>query len=182
MNIALSFAQFKMEDDPKLPQLASENEDCQICYETFLDQGDDDEETGTLRNPKERLGVEGCEHRFCRECLTNHCKHAISVREIPIGCPASASDQCENVLPESQIQDLLCGPDSMPQYGSIPRKSTDNQDSVDWIRFQHFRRMLQDPSLVSCSQCLELMSKEENQTHGGSENQLTCPFWRRTPR
>jgi hypothetical protein len=54
------------------------------------------------------MGVEGCEHQFCRKCLTNHYKHAVSVRKMPIGCPTSASDQYGNVLRESQIQDLLC--------------------------------------------------------------------------
>jgi hypothetical protein len=162
-----------MEVDTKESCTASEQEDCPICYDSFIDQ-ESDEETGKYRNPKGRLGVQGCGHDFCRECLTNHCKHAISARDIPIPCPASASNQCENVLQESQIQELLCGPD-VTLYGSISDETSDNHGYTDWIRFQRYQKMLQDPSLISCSCCVELLSKEDNQTFGGAENQLTCP-------
>jgi hypothetical protein len=151
---------------------ALQEEDCPICYESFVNH---DGETGTFDSPKERLAIQGCDHEFCRECLTNHCKHAISVREIPIRCPASASDKCENVLPEPQIQELLCTGSDVAKYGSISDQTSVDLGSADWIRFQRFQRMLQDPSLISCARCSEPMSKEDNSTLNGDENQLTCP-------
>jgi hypothetical protein len=132
----------------------SKSEDCPICYETFFDAGGD-EEIGN--NSKERLLVQGCDHEFCRACLTEHCKHAVSVKDIPITCPANAEHDCENIFQEEQVKDLLCRLD-MTQYG----------------RFQTFQRMLQDPSLICCSKCDQLVCKNENQTNI-SVNQIACP-------
>lgn len=153
---------------------ASDQEECPICYDSFIDRGHD-EETGHSPYLKEKLCVEGCRHEFCRDCLTNHCKHAVSVRAIPIPCPANASEKCNNLLQESQVAELLCV--KKPAiYGSITDEVSEKNDSVDWIRFQRYQRMLQDPSLLSCSRCLELFSKEENQSFDVSENQLSCPY------
>jgi hypothetical protein len=149
----------------------SKSEDCPICYEKFLDTGGD-EEIGNYS--KERLLVQGCDHEFCRACLTEHCKHAVSVKDIPIVCPANAEHYCENTFQEEQVEDLLCRLD-MPQYGSIPSSvSLGSAGTTDWDRFQKFQLMLQNPSLICCSKCDQLACKNENQT-STSVNQIACP-------
>jgi hypothetical protein len=149
----------------------SKSEDCPICYETFFDAGGD-EEIGN--NSKERLLVQGCDHEFCRACLTEHCKHAVSVKEIPIACPATAEHDCENIFQEEQVKDLLCRLDTT-QYGSIPNGvSFGSAATTDWDRFLKFQRMLKDPALICCSKCDQLFCKNENQT-SLSVSQITCP-------
>jgi hypothetical protein len=107
------------------------NEHCPICYDSFTlssttkSAGEDDDqhdleaqeknsiETTTLQDPKERLTIQGCRHDFCRECLVSHCKHAISVKAIPITCPAaSVQHACETLLEDDFIKDLLLQRDS----------------------------------------------------------------------
>jgi hypothetical protein len=143
----------------------SEDECCPICYENFFKQGLDEEAQACFRNTKECLRINGCQHKFCRNCLTKHCEYAVSIRDLPIKCPANVSDKCENTMGEEQIQDLFCSPEAV-EYGSI---------STHWTRYQRFQQLLQDPSLICCSRCVEIVSKDENITQGGYEDELTCP-------
>eukprot|EP00980_Cylindrotheca_fusiformis_P019915 scaffold7017_cov134-Cylindrotheca_fusiformis.AAC.10 len=132
-----------------------EDECCRICYETFAKQEELDVEAAEtcFRNSKEPFQINGCDHRFCRGCLTVHCNYAIVCRETPICCPASASDKCETYLSEEQIQNLLdCSKDAAEE-GSIPS---------DWTRYQRLEKLRKDPSLISCSRCLEVLSKDDN--------------------
>ena len=141
-----------------------EGESCAICYEDFFTDVEIDDPS--LPTSKECLFVQGCQHKFCRECLKNHCKHSISTRDIPIKCPATASDKCENTLAEDQIKDILL---------RSPQHSHDESSSEDWIRFQRFQQIAENPSLISCCRCQEVVSLDENKTQGGFDNQLTCP-------
>lgn len=197
--------------------MADTDYDCPICYENFAtieksqdpanndaDHVDDDchnVELGQIgKTENERCTVTGCNHAFCRQCLTNHCKHAVSLREIPIRCPASASEQCHNVLCEAQIKDLLCTGSNPPpaNYGSMEEDTTattqskdnNNDDDNDgnkestatsqypyWNKFLRFQKLLQNPSLIACSKCDQLLDKNENHTttNQGHPNDRTCP-------
>lgn len=265
-----------------------EGNECPICYEEFDDDDqvcltidpvkqeddEDDEEMGrskkpsaatatatatAKRTPRQKLNVIGCQHTFCRECLTNHCRYSISVRDIPISCPAKASDQCTNTLQEKQVQDILLNQnqnqcpvdengkeiiainneattrttttpekddtgtsnalsgsastisttvsvsstsssaekglsakpssnDSSPAIKTTTTTSstptttstastrtrssptTDDSNNDDWIRFKRYNRMVQDPTLVSCTRCSALFTKEEGQEQYKHEN------------
>lgn len=143
-----------------------EEERCPICYETFFKR-DLDGGVGAETRPRherEALPVDGCQHKFCRDCLTNHCKYAVSNREIPIGCPASASDKCENILDQEQIQELLCSIEAA-ESGSI---------TTDWTRYRRIQKLQQDPSLTTCARCDEIVSKDKNLAQGGHDNELAC--------
>jgi hypothetical protein len=166
-------------------QVSMENEseenpiaDCPICYETFSDQLElGCQEDDSLKCQRERLRLDDCGHEFCRECLINHCKHAVSVRGIPICCPAaSAAVDCPVVLPERLIEELLCDP-SASQYGSMSNTHTHEnlETSREWHRYLRFKRLIEDPTLVSCTRCHELMSIHDNRTLDGEENKLICP-------
>lgn len=157
--------------------------DCSICYENFVAN---DLEKGDAM--KERLEVDGCDHAFCRECLADHCKVAISSREIPIRCPASGSEKCTNVLKEDQVKTLLCdcegedGSEKAPStYGSIGERDKERQDGLasgksHWTEFQRFLRKLQDPTLISCTRCDELFSSESPRVQRTHSNDVSCPF------
>lgn len=164
--------------------IMGQQNDCSICYEAF---GAIDVETGF--KIRQRLKVEGCDHDFCRECLTEHCKHAISVREIPIRCPASGgADKCRNVIQDIQVKSLLCGDDddnreySPACYGSINKDDTTRQhheilpDAIYfWTQFQRFVRRLDDPTLLSCTRCDEQFRPRENDMSQGHPNDVACP-------
>ena len=144
--------------------------DCPICYESYASP---DLELGVEATSKERLEIDGCDHSFCRECLTTHCKHAISIREIPIRCPAGGSHNCENTIPEDQVKKLLFGKENDPiedQFDSLASNSS------YWQQFQRFLRMLHDPSLVSCTKCDELVSRDTSSSTetAAHPNDLTC--------
>jgi hypothetical protein len=156
-------------EEPSFKDSTSKSEDCPICYEKFFDAGEDEENYS-----KERSSVQGCDHEFCRACLTDHCKHAISVKDIPIACPANAEHDCENVFQEEQVKDLLCRLD-MTQYGSIPSSlSFGSAGTTHWDRFLNFQRMLQNPDLICCSKCDQLVCNNEHQT-SIFVNQIACP-------
>lgn len=133
---------------------------------------------------KERLGVEGCDHSFCRECLADHCKVAISSREIPIRCPANGSEKCTNILKEEQVKNLLCGDGGeidkfSSTYGSIgetdgPTQSGSVPDISHWTQFQRFLRKLQDPTLISCTRCDEVFSRGSNGLQQSHSNDVQC--------
>jgi hypothetical protein len=155
--------------------LAAEGDECPICYDAFITE-ERGEETCNDESLKARLFIQGCAHFFCRKCLTDHCKHAISVKDVPIRCPASAEHACENTVEDELVQDLLCRPNgTVTQYGSISSTSANGDDSADWNKFQRFQRMLQDPSLISCSKCQDLFSMQDNRTDDSSTNELCCP-------
>ncbi|KAG7347923.1 IBR/half ring-finger domain containing protein [Nitzschia inconspicua] len=90
---------------------------CPICYELFYGSSSPNADfrvgvplgtsTDEMCHPKECFRIPNCEHEFCRECLALHCQHSISIRKVPIECPAKASEQCEETLPVSLIQALL---------------------------------------------------------------------------
>ena len=147
---------------------------CPICYEGFFVNESDIELGSNQLNLKEKLTVDGCGHEFCRECLTDHCKHAISVREVPIACPAKAEHSCVETLEEAQVKDLLCRPE-MTRYGSISSiaEGDSEQSTLDWIRFQRLQRILQNPSLLACPKCQDLLCREANVVE--REHQMACP-------
>ncbi|KAI9205775.1 uncharacterized protein BJ171DRAFT_51981 [Polychytrium aggregatum] len=45
-----------------------------------------------------------CAHSFCEECMTQHVRHAILNREIPIPCPSCKASQTSTDLDESVIK------------------------------------------------------------------------------
>jgi hypothetical protein len=147
---------------------AIEGEICTICYEPFSKDGKEKEienenvikDENVLHRKTERIFVKGCHHQFCQGCLIEHIRYCVSNREMPIKCPASALDNCKNTLVEDQVKDLLC---SLGTHISL------------WARFQRFQRIKADPLLIECCRCQEVVSKDENKTVDGSENQLTCP-------
>lgn len=102
---------------------AGESSECPICYETFRRSSgpstvDDNVAPVSLLpvmmlseeatcHPQECIRIPNCDHEFCRACLRRHCQHSISIRKIPIECPAKASDKCESTVPISHIQAVL---------------------------------------------------------------------------
>lgn len=98
---------------------------CPICYEAFheptsisINDVDDSRiQDGGCCHPQECVRIPGCDHEFCRECLRNHCRHAISIRKIPIECPAKASDQCLRTLPVAHVRALLLKQDMPSSIG-----------------------------------------------------------------
>ena len=192
--------------------MEKENEDCPICYDIMY-EADEEQNGGEYSSKafagqsyrhKQRVIVQDCGHAFCRECLTCHCQHSVSVKKIPIPCPAIASHDCENVLNEALVKDLLrhdnCQSTRLlsetgKRYGSMSNDNSKNESGTEfdsnsqsspisvasfpsstdyWSRFQRFQKMLQDPSLVTCSRCHDLFSPDDNLS-GRIKEQLSCP-------
>lgn len=169
-------------------------EACPICYETYV-AIDQDLEVG-IAGRNEQLEVQGCGHAFCRNCLVDHCKHAIIAREIPIRCPAHGYHQCSHFLEEHQVKDLLqlskvANNDDLDEttlgavkYGSFSEavysSEKDSESGVSrhnyyWTQFQRFLQKLQDPTLINCTRCDELVSPHHHQQQHHQEGKLVPP-------
>lgn len=144
------------------------NSRCAICYEEFGDGSEFDEEDA--RSAGISVHVKGCQHRFCRDCLSQHCSYFLSNRDYPIQCPSSATN-CANTIDDEQVRALLC---------SSAEKTVESSSGVaEWKCYLRLQRLSQDSSLVSCSLCQEIVSpvkhiKDENDC----PNTLECPSCR----
>ncbi|KAL3686091.1 hypothetical protein R1sor_004113 [Riccia sorocarpa] len=64
-------------------------EECPICLETTLQ--------------KDTFRVNGCSHKFCRNCLNRHVETRLKSNQVPVRCPQDCSnlldiDECRNIL------------------------------------------------------------------------------------
>jgi len=168
-----------LEDDPTIT-FATE-EECPICYDTF-DNTRLDLEEATL-TAREKVVLPGCQHYFCRECLTTHCKHAISNKDIPICCPAVGSERCHHKLSDAQVKELLMVDHNQKtsHYGALLHTAGDAPTSTMlgyWSKFQRFKRQLEDPSLISCTKCSALFHEKDSDPltlNTLEKHQLVCP-------
>jgi len=48
-----------------------------------------------------------CDHDFCNDCLKAYCRHMISIRKIPIPCPAFANSGCRQFLKPNDVRTAL---------------------------------------------------------------------------
>ena len=149
---------------------------CPICYDTCsLDE----------ESSSSSIEIDGCGHKFCRECLAEFCRDAILCKEIPIACPAL----CSNKLEEEQVRDVLLPNSSSHCYGSIqlptPEKDVEEnstqqhqeyQKSMNaWRKFKRYQSLHQNPDLIECSGCQQLYCSEENKVSERTPSICQCP-------
>jgi hypothetical protein len=168
-----------------------EIECCPVCYEGFEEQHqeEDDEnadenadvEMGTLPIGSGRIELE-CNHVFCRNCLLEYCRHNIQMKRIPIPCPTIGNiskhkhdkfADCEQVLQNHLVEDILLQSSSSTtkaRRGTPDDHDDDNDDNDDkdkdaqhLIKFRRFQQMAQDPTLLPCPKCDELVSQVRQQ-------------------
>jgi hypothetical protein len=157
---------------------------CSICYEDLAQ----DLEAGTsdsMKSPgpcgKEFLRIQRCYHIFCRDCLLEYCKHAISYRAVPISCPATA---CPEIIQEEHVKDIFCAKKALAKditLGDDERASsaeTTDPRSPErhWEQYQRWLRLIQDPSLIACARCDQLFPRlGEANSKIDHDNDLKCP-------
>jgi hypothetical protein len=140
-----------------------EIECCPVCYDDFENHdGFLDVEKGGGRS---RIELE-CQHVFCRSCLLEYCRHNIAIQRIPIPCPTIGNNKdadgdsdgtdddvahhlnyCEQVLQNDLVEDIL------------QNNENDNDNFQHLIKFRRFQQMAQDPTLIPCPKCDELVSR-----------------------
>jgi hypothetical protein len=145
------------------PEQKIEIESCPVCYESFEDHDEDvdiDVEAGQ-GGGKGRIELE-CRHVFCRNCLLEYCRHNIAIQRIPIPCPTIGNNKdadgnggdnddahhlnyCEQVLQNDLVEDIL--------------QNNENDNFQHLIKFRRFQQMAQDPALIPCPKCDELVSR-----------------------
>jgi hypothetical protein len=110
-------------------------------------------------HPRGKVAIPGCGHGFCRGCLKDHCSYAISVRDLPIRCPKFLGDgsgrPCSVVLPIDLVKESLLMQDAT---------------NKDWIKFQRLHRMSEEPSLIPCTRCDELIFPNHTSKHGNNNS------------
>jgi len=113
------------------------DERCEICYDDF-----EDLELGL----QERIEIQPCRHAFCRKCLLEYFQYSISSKKIPIPCPmvGNQSNECSEPVSETVVEQIL-----------VPRATR------DWNKFQRFQRLAEDPTLLSCPRCDQLVSRPQ---------------------
>ncbi len=135
---------------------------CPVCYDSFEEHDEDvdiDVEAGQ-GGGKGRIELE-CRHVFCRNCLLEYCRHNIAIQRIPIPCPTVGNNKdaenddgdtnhlnyCEQVLQNGLVENIL----------QDDEKGNDNSQHL--IKFRRFQQMAQDPTLIPCPKCDELVSR-----------------------
>jgi hypothetical protein len=139
------------------PKQETQIECCPVCYDGFEDHDDDadvDVEAGQ-GGGSGRIELE-CRHVFCRNCLLEYCRHNIAIQRIPIPCPTIGNNRdaddanhlnyCEQVLQNGLVEDIL-------------QNENDCDNSQHLIKFRRFQQMAQDPTLIPCPKCGELVSR-----------------------
>jgi hypothetical protein len=137
---------------------------CPVCYDDFVDHdgfvdGDVDMEAGK-GGGRNRIELE-CRHVFCRNCLVEYCRHNIAIQRIPIPCPTVGNNKsedaddanhlnyCDSQLENSLVEDIL----------KQQNEDNDNENSQHLIKFRRLQQMAQDPTLIPCPKCGELVSQ-----------------------
>jgi hypothetical protein len=149
----------------------TEIECCPVCYDSFEDHDEDadidvDVEAGQGGGKgKGRVELK-CRHVFCRNCLLEYCRHNIAIQRIPIPCPTIGNNKdadgnggdnddahhlnyCEQVLQNDLVEDIL--------------QNNENDNFQHLIKFRRFQQMAQDPTLLPCPKCDELVSQVRQQ-------------------
>ena len=136
---------------------------CAVCYEEFNIGSEFDKELAACIP----IHLKGCKHRFCRDCLLQHCSYGILKRMYPIPCPASGSD-CTNIIDDEQVRDLLVPSTAKAEESQTP--------FADWESYSRLRQLANDSSLTPCCRCQEIVSKVDH-IHDRTEcpNSLACP-------
>jgi hypothetical protein len=154
-----------LEESSAMTSPKQEIECCPVCYDGFEDQDDDDDDVDMdvdveagRGGGRGRIELE-CRHVFCRNCLLEYCRHNIAIQRIPIPCPTIGNNKdvdvddanhlnyCEQVLQNGLVEDILQNDDN------------DNDNSQHLIKFRRFQQMAQDPALMPCPKCGELVSR-----------------------
>lgn len=117
-------------------------------------------------DPLEKVIIPGCGHEFCRGCLKDHCSYSISIRDLPIRCPKYSGDDssvpCSGILSTEIVREALL---------------MEEISNPDWIKFQRLQRMLEDPTLIPCTRCDELVSPKhkDGSSNLDDPNRAECP-------
>lgn len=110
---------------------------CPICFEssTSINQ--------VIRSNK-------CGHAWCQDCLFDYCEFQISNHRVPIPCPSSAStsrhEGCKEHLPPDLVRRIL---------------SQFDQQHAFLAKLDRLERLANDPSLVACPRCNEIVVTPE---------------------
>ncbi|KAG8691762.1 hypothetical protein FRC11_010633 [Ceratobasidium sp. 423] len=134
-------------EDQLLTELAGEEPehntfDCGICFETF--------HMGAL------APMEGCDHKYCRECMRNYIKSKLASRNFPIVCPTCHASKDENQ--GSVGQDL------------VEMIGLDEQEYATYVELSLASLSI----MVDCRKCQR--AAFVMRTDLESETEITCPL------
>eukprot|EP00977_Amphora_coffeiformis_P023684 scaffold13933_cov219-Amphora_coffeaeformis.AAC.11 len=147
---------------------------CLVCYD----------ECGGNNDAATMVVVDECAHAFCRDCLQQHCQHAIFNRQLPIPCP------CKNDPSKACTVDLTAGlVETLLPSSSSNNHDDDGEEDVTAQRarrlYQRLDRLRNDPTLLTCPWCDALVEQqqqgdEERQSCETHPTSLSCKACRRT--
>lgn len=119
-----------------------------------------------LENPSTEnplIRSDKCGHAWCQECLLDYCEFQISNHRVPLPCPSSAHSRhkddggCHEQLPPYLVRNILIS----------------QQDTFLVEKFDRLERMAQDPSLVACPRCSELVESTSTSTTTTTQSLIT---------